>query len=193
MAVRTRSVTIFEFDTQLELDAFASSPGDILYVAGDTPNPLVIGGGGGTTDYTVVYAKPSTVTANSIIHPLTSGGAYTQNMGWIVPRDMTLKELYFTTGSSSAAASEDFTVSIRKQAIGIGVTGSGTQQTVGGGTLVTSLSLASGGALGSTFYRNQVATGLSVALTAGDVLFCEVNNFAFWAVEDLLIQLRCEL
>jgi len=150
-------------------------------------------GGSGTTDYFFGFTTPGVLTGNTLVKPLGNNITYLGNVGCLVTQNMTLKELAFSLGSSTAAASETFTVTIRKQARGIGVTGSGTQHTLGGGTLVASLGLASGGALGSAYDRNNADTGLSVALTAGDFLYAEVSNFAFWAINDLQITMRAQL
>jgi len=121
----------------------------------------------------------------------TDGGGFTNNMGYVIPYNMTLKDVSIVLGLSEASASETLSFSIRKLAVGVGVTGTETQISLGGGTLVQTVSLASGGALSSLYYRNIVGTGLSVSLNAGDVIWIESSNFAFWTVTDVMVKIRC--
>jgi hypothetical protein len=151
----------------------------------------VTGGGGGSTDLVVEFAKEGAVSGNSIILPY--DGGFSQSMGFVMPAAGTLKDISFVMGSSSSVAASDFTVNISKLSVGTGLTGTASPFTVGSGTIVDSATLNSGGTLTTRYYRNASSTGGVGTVAAGDVLFCTLNNFAFWTINNLVIKVRIEI
>lgn len=134
------------------------------------------------------FAEGGTL-AYQIINPV-DHDSYTNAMGFVVPEACTLDEVSVVLGSSSAGASETLTFTVRKLAVGTGLTGSNSAYSLGAGTSVTTVDFVSGGALASKYYRNQASTNLGISLSAGDVLFVESSNFAFWTVADVIVKIK---
>lgn len=150
------------------------------------------GGGGGAEDMIILFADGGAITANTIIEPVGGQSHFNQEMGFVVPKAGLLKEIAFTTGLTSAVASESISLSIRKLSVGTGTTGNGTQLTVSSGVQIGTVSLASGGALGAAYYRNNVSVGIDAAVQAGDILFCVISNYAFWSISNVLVEARIQ-
>lgn len=147
---------------------------------------------GGSEDMVIIFSDGDTITANTLIPPSGGEGHFTQSMGFIVPRAGQLKEIAFTTGVTSAVASETLTLSIRRVALGLGTTGSGTAITVSSGDVIGSVSLNSGGALGASYYRNNATVSINANVSAGDLIFCTISNFAFWSLSNVLVEARIQ-
>lgn len=123
----------------------------------------------------------------SVIPTYGNAVADTNTMGILIKRDCMLVDVGLLFGSAQASANETITFTIRKLAVGIGLTGSASQYSLGSGTSVTTISVTSGGALSAKYYMNNTSLGNNVSLSAGDVLFLDAPNSAFWTVTDLYL------
>jgi lysophospholipase L1-like esterase len=143
-----------------------------------------------TPSFTFSFQKAGALSYS--ILPADGGSvAYTNPMGYVIPKDMTLADLSVVLGTSSASGAGTINFIVKKLSVGLGNTGSGVAISLGAGTTVATLAIASGGALGVAYYRNAVSLALNVSLAAGDIIWVETDNFTAWTITDVKCELRC--
>ena len=137
-------------------------------------------------DYTLPFKRVGALSYSTLD---VDGGSFTIGMGYLVPFAMTLKDISVVLGTSSATGADSLQFIVKKLAVGTGNTGTSSQISLGGGTTVATLTINSGGALATAYYRNASALDQNISLSAGDVIWVETNNFTSWSASDILCNL----
>jgi hypothetical protein len=146
--------------------------------------------GGGSTDYIFSFQKSGSLTYSTLN---VDGGspAFTNVMGFVIPKAMSVQDISVIFGTSSASSAGTVSFIIKKYSVGVGNAGTGSPIALGAGTTVATISSNSGGALGVAYFRNAVSLGVGASLSAGDVIWVETNNFTGWNITDVKLELRC--
>lgn len=148
-------------------------------------------GAAGANTYEFIFALGATASVQQVIttfSPASAAVFSTLPMAFRIPVNMTLTDIAWIIGSSSAAAAATARVQIRTETPPLLV-----QHVLGGGVLKGACDLVTAAAAPARYYRAATATGLSGALVAGDIVFCDLSQVGFWTLTDQIIVARCSV